>query len=285
MPVTARTAVAALLLTFAAVDLAGATVAQGQSVSPSAPCQLSPAVSPATSGIHAPFDALVRALVRDGKVDYRCLQRHAATLDEYLATLGRTDAGSLSHDEALALWINAYNAFTIKLILSRYPQIESIKDIPRRWDRRDWVVGGRRYSLNDMEHEILRKRFVEPRIHFAIVCASTSCPKLASEAYVAGRLDEQLTRAAVDFLSDPGRGFRLDVERSGEYGARVRLYLSSIFKWFREDFESRTGSLIDFVAPYVSQQDRAVLRRHRDDVSIRFLPYDWSLNDSRPPAP
>ncbi len=265
---SAWTAVAALLFTF-----------------PSEPCRLAPAVSPPTAGIHAPFDALVRAFVRDGDVDYRCLQTHEAALDAYLATLGRTDPDALSRDAALAFWINAYNSFTIKLILSRYPRIGSIKDIPGRWDRRDWVVGGQRRSLNDIEHKILRKEFVEPRIHFAIVCASASCPTLAPEAYVAGRLDEQLTRAAFDFLSDHGRGSRLDVERSGEDRARVRLYLSSIFKWFREDFEGRAGSLIDFVAPYLSQQDRAVLQRHRDDVSIRFLPYDWSLNDSRPPAP
>ena len=146
-------------------------------------------------------------------------------------------------------------------------------------------MGGRRYSLNDIEHENLRKEFVEPRIHFAIVCASASCPTLASEAFVAGRLDEQLTRAALEFPSDPVRGFRVEVERLGEDGARAHVYLSSIFKWFHEDFEGRAGSLIDFVVPYLSPEHRAVLQPYRDDVSIRFLPYDWSLNDSGPAGP
>ncbi len=265
---SAWTAVAALLFTF-----------------PSEPCRLPPAELSVAAGVHAPFDGLVRAFVRDGKVDYRCLQTHEAALDAYLATLGRTDPDSLSRDAALAFWVNAYNAFTIKLILSRYPRIGSIKDIPRRWDRRDWLVGGQRYSLNDIEHEILRKQFVEPRIHFAIVCASASCPTLASEAYVAERLDEQLNRAARGFLADPSQGARVDVERRGSDGGRARVYLSAIFKWFREDFEARTGSLLDFVLPYLPPADRAVLERRRTDVSIRFLPYDWSLNDSRPPAP
>ncbi len=277
-----RTGVTAFLITFAVAALPGGGAAQGQAAPPHAPCPLPSAESSLDAGIHAAFDALVHAFVRNGAVDYRCFQTHEAVLDAYLATLDRTDPNALSRDAALALWINAYNAFTIKLILSRYPRIGSIKDIPRRWDRQDWVVGGRRRSLNDIEHKILRREFVEPRIHFAIVCASASCPKLASEAYVAGRLDEQLNRAARDFLSDPSRGVR--VERGSDEG-RARVYLSAIFKWFREDFEARASSLIDFILPYLPPQDRAVLKRRRNDVSIRFLPYDWSLNDSRPAVP
>ncbi len=279
-----RTGVTAFLMTLAVAAVPVGAAARGQAAPPPAACP-PPAVVTAEAGIHASFDALVRAFVRNGAVDYRCFHTHEAALDAFLATLGRTDPDALSRDAALALWINAYNAFTIKLILSRYPRIGSIKDIPRRWDRRDWVVGGRRYSLNDIEHEILRKEFVEPRIHFAIVCASASCPTLAAEAYVAGRLDEQLNRAARGFLADPSRGVRLEVEQPGSDGGRARVYLSAIFKWFREDFETRAGSLIDFILPYLPPQDRAVLDRRRNDVSIRFLPYDWSLNDSRPAAP
>lgn len=275
---------AVFLITVAVAILPGAAAVHGQADRPPAPCAPPPAES-VEAGTHAAFDVLVRAFVRDGEVDYRCVQTHEAELDGYLATLGRTDPGTLSRDEALALWINAYNAFTIKLILSRYPRIESIKDIPRRWVRQDWIVGGRRYSLNDIEHEILRKQFVEPRIHFAIVCASASCPKLASQAFVAGRLDEQLNRAARAFVTDSIRGVRVEVERWGTGEGRGRVYLSSIFKWFREDFEARAASLLGFIMPYLSPTDRAVLERHRNDVSIRFLPYDWSLNDFRPAAP
>ncbi len=279
-----RTGVTAFLITFAVAVLPGGGGAQGQA-SPSALCRLPPAELSAATDMHAPFDGLLHAFVQDGKVDYRCFQTYEAALDDYLATLGRTDPDALSRDAALAFWINAYNSFTIKLILSRYPRIRSIKDIPRRWDRQDWVVGGRRRSLNDIEHKILRRVFVEPRIHFAIVCASASCPTLASEAYVAERLDEQLDRASRDFVADPSRGVRVEVELRGPDGGRARVYLSAIFKWFREDFEARNGSLIDFILPYLPPEDRAVLERRRNDVSIRFLPYDWSLNDSRPAAP
>jgi len=280
-----RTGVTAFLFTLTVAVLPVGAAAREQAARPPATCPLPPAEASVGAGIHAALDALVRAFVRDGDVDYRCFQTHEAALDDYIATLGRTDPGALSRDEALAFWINAYNAFTIKLILSRYPRIGSVKDIPRRWDRRDWVVGGRRRSLNDIEHDILRKEFAEPRIHFAIVCASASCPKLASEAYAAGRLDEQLTRSARDFVADPIRGVRVEVERRGTDGGRARVHLSSIFKWFREDFEARTGSLIDFILPYLAPEDRGVLELRRNDVSIRFLPYDWTLNDSRPAAP
>jgi hypothetical protein len=180
----------------------------------------------------------------------------------------------------LALWINAYNAFTVKLILSRYPDIESIKDIPRRWKRRDWLVGGERYSLDHIEHKILRKEFEEPRIHFAIVCASKSCPDLVAEAYVADRLDVQLTRAARNFLADPNKGFQAQREDRGSRGYRYRVFLSSIFKWFRKDFGSNNTELLDFLEPYVSPMDRAFLEEHRDELSIRFMNYDWSLNGS-----
>ena len=213
---------------------------------------------------------MLRAHVANGAVDYRSFKEKEAQVDAYLAALAAIDPNTLTEAERLALWINAYNAFTIKLILSRYPGIKSIKDIPRRWKRRDWVVGGERYSLDDIEHKILRKKFKEPRIHFAIVCASVSCPSLLPEAYVAERLDEQLTAAARGFLADPEKGFRIDENR---------VYLSSIFKWFRKDFEADGRSLVEFIAPYVAEDARAFLEEHGEEVSIRFLKYDWSLNE------
>ncbi len=140
------------------------------------------------------------------------------------------------------------------------------------------MVGGERYSLDDIEHKILRKKFKEPRIHFALVCASKSCPSLLPEAYVAERLDEQLTAAAQAFLTDPAKGFRLERKRVGD-GDRSRVYLSSIFKWFRKDFEADGRSLVEFIAPYVPEDGRAFLEEQGEGVSIRFLKYDWSLNE------
>ena len=259
------------------------SIASAQTTGAMESCQAAPAAGDA--GVHSSFDRLLRTFVRPGKVDYRCFQQEEKQLDRYLATLAETDPRALSAAEALAFWINAYNAFTIKLILSRYPDIESIKDIPRRWKRRDWLVGGERYSLDHIEHEILRKEFEEPRIHFAIVCASQSCPDLAPEAYVADRLDAQLTHAARNFLADRNKGFQAQREDRGSRGYRYRIFLSSIFKWFRKDFGSNNTELLDFLEPYVSLMDRTFLEEHRDELSIRFMNYDWSLNGSsfRPP--
>lgn len=244
---------------------------------PARSADCTPAAEPAPdAGLHAPFDRMLRAWVRDGRVDYRCFQANEAMLDRYLAALNAADPDALSRSDALAFWINAYNAYTIKLILDRYPRLKSIKDFWRPWGRSDWRVGGREYSLDNIEHGILRKRFGEPRIHFAIVCASTSCPKLAPEAYVGGRIDEQLTQAAQGFLADRERGHRLETAADG---GDATLRLSSIFKWFGEDFESKAGSLLAFVTPYLPQGERERVERQGDRIKVQFLPYDWTLND------
>ncbi len=228
------------------------------------------------TGIHAPWDGLVRSFVDHGEVDYACMKAHEGQLDRYLGLLARIRPERLSREAQLALWIDAYNAFTVKLILGRYPGIRSIKEIPRRWKRRDWRVGGRRYSLDEIENDILRARFHEPRIHFAINCASKSCPDLASEAYVAPRLEAQLDAAARRFLADPRKGARVAPGR-GLFGRGDRLYLSAIFKWFGEDF-TRAGGLAPFLLTYLPEGPRAFVARHRSDLPVSYLPYDWSLN-------
>ena len=228
--------------------------------------------------LHEPYDKLLRAHVKNGWVNYKAFKQQEARLDAYLKTLAQTDPAKLTKSERLAYWINAYNAFTIKLILRRYPKIKSIKDIPGRWDRREWTAGGKTYSLGEIEHQILRKRFNEPRIHFAIVCASKSCPDLPSEAYTAKRLDRQLTAAAKRFLADTKKGLQTRREKGFLWGHNNYVYLSSIFNWFAEDFEKHGGSVIAFIKPYVSKKQRAFLEKHKDDFSIRYLDYDWSLN-------
>jgi hypothetical protein len=244
-----------------------------------AECTTEPAAPAADAGIHAPFDGLLRAFVKDGVVDYGCFKAYEARLDTYLQVLARINPAVLSRDKQLALWVDAYNAFTIKLILRRYPEIGSIKEIPRRWSREEWTVGGRNYALDQIEHDILRKQFREPRIHFAIVCASDSCPDLASEAYLAGRLDEQLDRAAHRFLADPRKGAKVVQARDLLSRTTNKLYLSAIFKWFREDFE-RSGSLVDFVKRYLPGDVRSVVASAGNDLDIAFMDYDWTLNGS-----
>ena len=237
-----------------------------------------PLLEPAKgAGIHAPWDGLVRSFVHDGVVDYGCMQAHEAQLDRYLALLASIRPERLSRDAQLALWINGYNAFTVKLILRRYPNLRSIKEIPRRWKLRDWTVGGKRYSLDEIENEILRARFHEPRIHFAINCASKSCPDLASAAYLAGRLDAQLDAATRRFLGDPAKGARV-VHKRGLFGDGDKLYLSAIFKWFRPDFE-RGHTLMAFIDPYLPPETRNRVHAAGDGLRITYFTYDWSLNE------
>jgi len=188
--------------------------------------------------LHAPFHRLLVAHVKDGAVEYRAFKDREGELDAYRAALAGVDPAALSQNGRLALWINAYNAFTLKLILERCPGIKSIKEISGRWTQVRWVVGGKKRSLGQIEHEIRRKEFQEPRIHFAIACASKSCPILLSEAHEAQTINEQLARAARGFLADPRNGSRAESEPRLLYGTNHGVYLSSIFK----RFEAVTGA-------------------------------------------
>lgn len=230
---------------------------------------------------HKAFDAILREYVNDGVVDYKGLKRDEGLLDRYLGELDSADPSSMDRNEKLAFWINAYNAFTLKLILNYYPGIESIKDIPssKRWNASIWSVDGEMRSLDQIEHKILRK-MDEPRIHFAIVCASISCPDLLSKAYFPESLDEQLDEAASGFLYDSAKGARTVDEEGMLWGTNHTLYLSSIFDWFEGDFEKASGSVVDFVLPYLPETMKGFVDAHRDDLKVRNLDYDWRLNGS-----
>jgi hypothetical protein len=200
----------------------------------------------------------------DGKVNYSGLKKDDNKILGYISLLQMTyEKVNLkterSKEELLAFWINAYNALTIDLILRNYP-IESIKDIKDPWDQRLWKFGDKWQNLNDIEHKILRE-MDEPRIHFAIVCASESCPKLQNEAFTSDTLEEQLTNATKEFLADSSKN-----ELSKNY-----IKLSKIFKWFKKDFE-HSGSLIDFLNQYsdISISDKA---------KKSFKDYSWELNN------
>ncbi len=210
---------------------------------------------------HAIFNDLLKKHVSsDGNVNYDGFKSDSKTLERYIDLLKtHQPIDSWTKEDKMAYWINAYNALTIDLILRNYPT-KSIKDIKDPWDQRLWQLGEKLYNLNDIEHEILRK-MNEPRIHFAIVCASVSCPKLQNEAFTALNLEEQLTNATKDFLTDTSKN-----ELSEN-----NIKLSKIFKWFKKDFE-QNGSLIDFFNQY-------------SEVSISngakksFKDYNWDLND------
>ena len=231
---------------------------------------------------HALFTEVLAAHVRSGLVDYATL-KVGSRLDRYLARLDATDPDLLPTEaEQLAFWINAYNAYTLKLVADHHP-VQSIHDIGTGgritgwlikrtpWDIRFARVGGKGMTLNEIEHEVLRKRFHEPRIHFAIVCAAISCPPLRAEAYVAERLDGQLDEQARQFLNDR-RSNRFDLKTS-------RATLSPIFSWFGEDFGSDEQAVIEFVAPYLKPSYAALIAEQPSVWRIRYSDYDWALNE------
>ena len=176
-----------------------------------------------------------------------------------------------TRDEKLAFWINLYNIFAVKMALDHYP-VKSIRDIGSFfnpvWDKTVGVVGGKEITLSEIEHDILRK-MEEPRIHAAIVCASISCPDLRKDVYTSKNLDAQLDDQVKRFLENRGKGLR--IERS-----EGRIWLSSIFKWFKEDFDS-SGGVVEFVVKHVPDRDQKYLKGKKFKIS--YLDYDWRLNN------
>jgi len=210
---------------------------------------------------HSIWNELLKKHVSEkGNVNYKGFKNDYTVLKSYLAVLSeKIPDDTWSKSEKLAYWINAYNAFTVKLIVDRYP-INSIKDIESPWDFRFIKLEEKWYTLNDIEHKILRK-MNDPRIHFGIVCASFSCPKLQDKAFIASTINTQLDDATKEFLADPIRN-KLS-ENS--------MQLSKIFKWFAKDFK-KDGNLIDFLNKYseitISQ-----------NAKKSFKAYNWDLNE------
>lgn len=227
---------------------------------------------------HAAWTAVLGRWVRDGRVDYAGLAGDGRpALDAYLATLSGTcaaDYAAWTAPERIAFWLNAYNAFTVRLILDHYPiaSIRRIGWLPGAAFRERFIpmpgLKGKTVSLDDIEHGTLRSAFREPRIHFALVCAARSCPPLRGEAYRGADLDRQLRDQGRIFLNDPAKN-QVDV-------AAKTLRLSSIFKWFRDDFEAAAGSVPAFVAPYLDHDGASVA-----GFTVTYLDYDWALNDQQ----
>jgi hypothetical protein len=232
---------------------------------------------------HSDFSAVLRDVVDErGYVDYAAFAHRnslpRAALDAYLGRLAATDPSNLSNDDRLAFLLNAYNAYTLKLIVDNYP-VESIRDVVggafvplvnTPFKVEFVTIGGEVTTLDDVEHGTIRKEFDEPRIHFALVCAALSCPPLRDEAYTGDRLDQQLDEQARRFLSNDAKNrVPLDDDAIG---------LSKIFSWFKSDFGGNDRALQVFLAPYFHGDVRSKLEQSAYDVD--FLPYDWSLNDT-----
>jgi hypothetical protein len=228
---------------------------------------------------HAAWNDLLGRYVDDaGFVNYRAWKASTAdtaALDRYLDALSHASAAARATGEGqLAFWINAYNAVTVKGILREYPTT-SIRNHTAKvfgynvWEDLLLVVGGKTYSLSQIEHEVLRS-MGEPRIHFAIVCASRGCPRLLNRAYTADRLEQQLSENARDFLAKSSN-FQYDV------GAKT-IKISSIMDWFATDFGKTSAEQLKYLSPYLPDQ---VARKLASSGAARvsYLEYDWSLND------
>ncbi|MEO9569647.1 MAG: DUF547 domain-containing protein [Polaribacter sp.] len=209
-------------------------------------------------------ELLQKHVTKDGIVDYKSFKTNETKLDDFISYLEKTSpASSWSENKQKAFWINAYNAYTIKLILGNYP-LKSIMDIKEEgktaWKIPFAKVGGKTYTLDHIEHQILRKDFSDPKIHVGVNCASGSCPKLGNTAFTEQNVEAELTRLMKDFVNDSSRN-KL---------SKKKVQISSIFDWFKDDF-TKNGSIIDFLNKY---SDTEISSK----AKISFLKYDWTLN-------
>jgi hypothetical protein len=226
--------------------------------------------------------------VKEGRVRYAEIKAQPEALRRYLdqiANLAPAEFEKFSRPQQLALWINAYNAGVLASVIENYPlsrgslvglafPANSIWQIPQVFKRKSLRVAGLAYSLDDIEHQIVRPRFREPRIHMALVCAARSCPPLRNEPYLAEILDAQLTDQTRSFLADRTHGLRIEPELQ-------RIRVSAIFKWFAPDFAAggdEARGLGEFVGKYVDAATRSEIAR-LPAVRWRYLSYDWTLNE------
>jgi Protein of unknown function, DUF547 len=232
--------------------------------------------------------ALMAFVDARGLVDYAGLKEQRVYLDDFVTYLERLDPKTYDawpDRDKIALWINAYNALTLRAIIDHYPIApatpngsypkNSIRQIPGVWDFNRVHVMGMEITLQYIETKILRRDFHEPRIHMALVCAAVSCPTLRSEPYEGAKLESQLDDQVRKFLADP-RQFHVD-------RAKKEVRVSEIFRWYAEDFAPKNAAdtpragLVAFASKYVSMEDRSFLATN--DYRITYTPYDWTLNE------
>jgi len=246
------------------------------------------------------YAAVLKSYVDDaGMVNYKKLKAHSEKLKTFITSMNQLDPNNYDKwgkNKKIAFWLNAYNAFTLKVIIDNYPikpsffksmyyPKNSIRQIKGVWDKVRFNVMGKYLTLGHIEHEILRKKFDEPRIHMALVCAAMGCPSLRNEPYIGKKLDEQLDDQGRKFLANPNK-FSFDSNR------RI-LYISPIFKWFNKDFvaaipggtkcaqySEKEAAILEFVSKYLSQ-DHPCFSQSIKAVKIKYLKYDWSLNEQQ----
>ena len=214
----------------------------------------------------------------DGGLDYAALQKGRQDLDSYLGSLDGAEPDGLTPADQVAFWVNAYNAVVVYHVLDLYPELDSVKEVEGFFDERRFPVAGHELTLDEIEDRALA--LGDARVHFAVVCASTSCPDLRSEPYRGEDLDDQLEDSTRRFLADVSKGLRWSQ-------AENTVELSSIFKWYAGDFTGGStvvaffarGKVLDWILPHLPPTLAAEIRKH--DPGVRYMEYDWSLNDRR----
>ena len=227
---------------------------------------------------HSIFDQVLKTYVNDqGRVDYNGIAGDQS-FKSYMDSLKSAELDSMTRDGQLAFWLNAYNAVTIDKVIKWKPK-KSVRAtlIPGIWTStkfftsREHTVAGKRLSQDDIEHEILRKQLKEPRIHFAIICASSGCPPLPRWAYTQENVQAKLEEETRKYINSE-RGTRID-------SAKNQLYLSKLFDWFAGDFEYASGSVLDYIRTYI---DKSALAFLDQNPKIKWLEYNWALNAQEP---
>ena len=245
--------------------------------------------------LYEAYGTLLKDHISETKVDYQTLKLHRTRLDTIVDTFGQVTENQISHwtrEEQIAYWVNAYNIFTLQAIVNNYPfkrtwfgwlrlsPYNSIKQISGVWTRLRWQAAGRQMTLDEIEHETLRLKYDEPRIHFVVNCAAVSCPPLRAEPITGNRLTEQLTTAARDFLKS----------KEGLIVEDFEINVSKIFDWYGDDFKANYANLSILKRPVKEKAILGVIASYgptkaarvatSKQVELRFLRYDWTLNDT-----
>lgn len=234
------------------------------------------------AGDHDLYTGLLNDHVVDGMVNYKMMCSDAR-LGQYISQLSQSDPAAITEGKArLAFWLNAYNAYTLKIICDNYP-LKSINELHSGglavgmilkttvWDKKLVVINNEKTSLSDIEHKIIRSIFKDPRIHFAIVCAAKGCPSLRNEAFEAENLDQQ--------LDDQGRIFIAEANKNSFNFKTRTANISPIFSWFKKDFGTRPEAVLRFIARYLPEEGRKILSQDAAGWKIKYTFYDWSLNE------
>lgn len=228
---------------------------------------------------HSQYDQILKSYVDGGYFDYESFASNSESvnkLKDYLEQMSTVQPETLQRNEALAYWINLYNAATIGLVSENYP-LDSIRDlggwVTSVFEKKFIDRGNKKISLDKVEHEIIRPNYDEPRIHFALVCAAKSCPPLRDEAYVGNELDQQLESQTQIFLDSQKNTFKVS-------GNTLEIKLSKILYWYGEDFGGENG-VIEFISPYLDSKKQTMIQN--GNFSITYYDYDWSLNQAPGP--